>query len=156
MVGRAGTMLQVSTIVEFFIAPDDRSAAAVLDGGPGRVFESVEDYGNFMPFEAMVEWESILTGRSEEELLEAGEPRDVADHGPDGGCMVFAASSVLQDGLAGLDQAGLSEMCARWIQLRQEDGEDWDTELVNNMFGDLADLARTANRQALTLYCWMA
>ncbi|WP_256122569.1 hypothetical protein [Streptomyces sp. LUP47B] len=45
----------MSTIVEFFAAPDDASAALVLQTGPRRAFESLS-FGNFDPEEGVVEW----------------------------------------------------------------------------------------------------
>ncbi|MFF7209419.1 hypothetical protein ACFZAU_02650 [Streptomyces sp. NPDC008238] len=63
----------MSAIVEFFVAPGDETAAAVVVGGPGGAFESLK-YGNFDAEEALIEWEGIVTGRSFGELVDAGVP----------------------------------------------------------------------------------
>ncbi|MGV9892759.1 hypothetical protein [Streptomyces sp. NPDC003395] len=89
----------MSIIVEFFAAPDDASAALVLQAGPRRAFESLS-FGNFDPEEAVVEWECLLAGGSFEELVDAGEPRIVAGQSDDR-CVVFAISPRLSAALAG-------------------------------------------------------
>jgi hypothetical protein len=45
----------MSTIVEFFVAPDDDAVVAVADRGPDGVYEAAS-YGNFIPALAMDGW----------------------------------------------------------------------------------------------------
>jgi hypothetical protein len=141
----------MSIIIEFFIAPDDASAAGIEDRGPIGAFESVE-YGNFDAVEAMVEWEAIFTGQSFEALVSAGEPRMISEgDGP----LVFVASAALQGALADATPDRLTEVGELWIEVRAEDGEPFDPEMVDGLLGDLADLARTARTRDHSLYCWM-
>jgi hypothetical protein len=145
----------MSIIIEFFMAPDDTSAAGIVDRGPTGVFDSLAA-GNFDATEAVIEWESIFTGQSFEALVSADEPRVVADPGDGDGPLVFAASSALQEALAGAAPARLAEIGELWIQERAEEGEVFDPEMVGGLMGDLADLARTAAARGHSLYCWMS
>jgi hypothetical protein len=144
----------VSIIVEFFVAPDDASAALVLPTGPRRAFESLS-FGNFDPEEAVVEWECLLTGWSLEELVEADEPRVVAGQDNDG-CVVFAISPRLSAALAGAERSELQAVAASWVARRAEDGEVVDVEIAEAILGDLAALAGGARRRGRGVYCWVA
>ncbi|MFD0272253.1 hypothetical protein ACFVGY_37685 [Streptomyces sp. NPDC127106] len=144
----------MSILVKFFVAPDDASAARVLQTGPGRAFESLS-FGNFDPEEAVVEWEHLLVGASFEELIEAGEPRVIAGQ-DDEGCVVFAISARLSAALAHADRSRLRAVATSWAQLRMEDGESIDTEIADAVVLDLADLAGSARRQSQRIYCWVA
>ncbi|WP_406837889.1 hypothetical protein ACICHK_19255 [Streptomyces sp. AHU1] len=144
----------VSVIVEFFAAPDDTSSALALQAGPGRAFESLS-FGNFDPEEAVVEWECLLVGGSFEELVEAGEPRIVADQDDDG-CVVFALSPRLSAALAGAERSELADVAASWAAKRAEDGEVIDVEVADVILGELAALVSGARRQGRSVYCWVA
>jgi hypothetical protein len=79
----------VSSIIEFFVAPDDSAAAGVAKRGPGGRYESAT-YRNFSVWSTLVEWESILASRSLVELMTSGGPDVVA--GSDGFPVVLVAS----------------------------------------------------------------
>ncbi|MFE3143132.1 hypothetical protein [Streptomyces scopuliridis] len=143
----------MSIIVEFFVAPDDASAALALQTGPGRI-ESLT-FGNFDPEEAVVEWECLLAGGSFGELVEAGEPRIVADQG-DGGCVVFALSARLSTALADAERSQLRDIAVSWAAQRAEDGEAIDTEIADGILSDLATLVGSARRRSQGVYCWAA
>ncbi|MFI1471034.1 hypothetical protein [Streptomyces wuyuanensis] len=144
----------MSSIVKFFVAPDDTSAALTLQAGPGRASESLS-FGNFDPEEAVVEWECLLSGGSYEELVEAGEPRIVA--GEDyGGGVVFAISPGLSTALADAEQPRLRDVAASWVQLRAEEGESIDAEIASAIVIDLAALVGSARRRSQGVYCWVA
>ncbi|MER7106894.1 hypothetical protein [Streptomyces sp. NPDC000229] len=144
----------MSIIVEFFAALDDASAALVLENGPRRSFESLS-FGNFDPEEAVVEWECLLAGGSFEELVEAGEPRIVADQDDDG-CVVFAISPRLSAALAEAERSELKDAAGAWSLQRAEDGEVIGTEVAFVILGDLAALVSSARRQGQGVYCWVA
>ncbi|MFB7373122.1 hypothetical protein ACFC0D_25105 [Streptomyces sp. NPDC056222] len=143
----------MSSIVEFFVAPDDASAALALRTGPRRAFESLS-FGNFDADEAVVEWECLLAHGSFEELVEAGEPRSVAQD--DSGCVVFALSPRLSAALAEADHSRLQNVAVAWSLQRAEDGEVIDTEIARVILGDLAALVSTARRRGQDVYCWVA
>lgn len=140
--------------MEFFIARDDVVAALVLGGGPGPSLESVS-CGNFDPEEAVIEWESLFTGRSFEDLVDADEPRIVAGQ-EDDDCVVFAFSDRLVSVLRAADEPWIGEVAGLWSQLRDEDGEALDVEVAGAILGDLARLARAAEGQSSGVYCWVA
>ncbi|OCC07929.1 hypothetical protein [Streptomyces sp. PTY087I2] len=144
----------MSIIVEFFVAPDDTAAALALRNGPGEACESLS-LGNFDPVGAVVEWQSLLTDRSFEDLVDAGEPRVVVAQ-DDGGCFVFALSPDLFTALAQAEQPTLRDAAASWVQLRAEEGEIIDTDIAGAIVGDLAALAGSARRQGQGVYCWVA
>ncbi|WP_329549813.1 hypothetical protein OG548_44215 [Streptomyces sp. NBC_01356] len=143
----------MSIIVEFFVAPDDASAALTLQTGPGRV-ESLS-FGNFDPEEAVVDWECLLAGGCFEELVEAGEPHIVADQG-DGGCVVFAISARLSAALADAERSQLRDVAVLWAAQRAQDGEVIDTETADGILSDLATLVSSARRRSQGVYCWVA
>ncbi|MER7485620.1 hypothetical protein ABTY20_06840 [Streptomyces sp. NPDC126497] len=145
----------MSIIVKFFVAPSHEAAAAVVDGGPERTFESLE-YGNFDAEEALIEWESIFSGRSFEELVAADEPEAVAEPDDGEGPMVFAVPRALQDALAAADRSRLAEVGRLWIQERAADGEAFDQEIATRILSDLAGLARDIGGRDHRLYCWTA
>ncbi|MEV6193092.1 hypothetical protein AB0M19_11895 [Streptomyces sp. NPDC051920] len=144
----------MSTIVDFFAAPDDASAARVLHTGPRHGFEPLS-FGNFDPEEAAVEWECLLAGGSFEDLVEAGGPRLVAGHDDDGS-VVFALSPRL---FAALAEAGRSELegaAISWVALRAEDGEDIGRDIASVILDELAALVRSARHQGHGVYCRVA
>lgn len=145
---------RVSIIVESFAAPDDASAALVLQTGPQRAFESLA-FGNFDPEEAVVEWECLLASGSFEELVDAGEPRLIAGQDDDG-CVVFAISPRLSAALAEAERSELKDAAVAWSLQRAEDGEVIDTEIAFVILGDLAALVSSARRQGQGVYCWVA
>ncbi|GAB2697525.1 hypothetical protein [Kitasatospora kifunensis] len=145
----------MSIIIKFFIAPDDTSAASSVDSGPDGVPGSLT-CGNFDASEAVIEWESLLTGQSFEVLVASDEPHAVADLGDEGGPLLFVVSHSLQGALTGASTDRLAEVGELWIQERAAEGEVFDPEMVGELLSDLADLARTADRRGHSLYCWMA
>ncbi|MGE7440023.1 MULTISPECIES: hypothetical protein [Kitasatospora] len=145
----------MSIIIKFFAAPDRDAAAAVVEGGPDGVFDSLM-YGNFDAEEALIEWESLFTGRSFEELVEADVPDVVADPGDGEGPLVLVVSLALQDALAAADGPRLTEVSWQWVQERAEDGEVFAPETAAWILTGLAELARTIGDREDRLYCWMA
>jgi hypothetical protein len=145
----------VSVIIKFFSSPDDASAASIVDSGPDSAFGSL-NCGNFDASEAVIEWESLLTGQSFEALVASDGPHTVVDLGEEGGPLLFVVSAALQGALAGASAARLGEVGGLWIEERAAGGEAFDPEMVEELLGDLADLARTAEVRSHGLYCWMA
>ncbi|MCW6007411.1 hypothetical protein K1W54_23110 [Micromonospora sp. CPCC 205371] len=102
----------MSSIIEFFVAPDDAAAVSVAVNGPSGSFESAT-YGNFDVWSTLEEWEGILTSRSIEELVTSGGPNVVA--GGDGSPVVLAAPPDLARALAAADDHMLSSAAERWV-----------------------------------------
>ncbi|MDX3234468.1 hypothetical protein PV392_01935 [Streptomyces sp. ME03-5709C] len=146
----------MSIIVRFFAAPRHEAAAAVVAGGPGRSFASLE-YGSFAAEEALIEWEGIVTGRSVDELVGDNVPETVAAAGDWEGPVVLAVSRALHGGLAAADSSRPAEIGDLWIRGRAADGERVDREIATEMLGGLARLARGIGGQdGHRLYCRLA
>ncbi|MFJ8015573.1 hypothetical protein [Streptomyces sp. NPDC096339] len=143
----------MSTIVEFFAAPDDMSAASFLRTGPGRA-ESLS-FGNFDPEEAVVEWECLLAGGGFEDLVEAGEPRTVADEDDDGP-VIFAISPRLTAALADAERTELRDAADSWAARRADDGEVIGADIAEVILNDLAALVSHARRRGQGVYCRVA
>ncbi|MEV6212389.1 hypothetical protein [Kitasatospora sp. NPDC051914] len=143
----------MSVIITFFTAPGHEAAAAVVERGPGGIFES-RTWGNFDPEEALIEWESLLTGRSLDNLLDDGEPETVADLDDGQGPVVLAASRTLQEALTRTDRSRLVRTSQLWVEHRASEGEAIDQEIAEEILQSLADLARSAHGHDDRLYCW--
>jgi hypothetical protein len=150
--GTDGHHAWMSIIIKFFMAPDNAAATGVLDSGPEGVLESLI-LGNFDVHGATIEWESILTGRSFEELVSMDEPRIVAE--ADSGSLVFAVSSALRDGLGAADDALLNDLAIEWSRREAEKGSEFELDVARLILGEVADLARSTSRRGYDLYCWM-
>ena len=101
----------MSSIIRFFIAPDDAAAAGVPRSGTARGPETVE-LGNFDPQEMLDDWETAFLARDAGEIAEGGRPvvgggaRDVP---AEGSGVLIAMSPDLATDLAEADEARLTE-----------------------------------------------
>ncbi|MFF2819365.1 hypothetical protein ACFVT9_28060 [Kitasatospora cineracea] len=145
----------MSIIIKFFVAPNRDAAAAVVEGGPEGIFDSLT-YGNFDAEEALIEWESIFTGQSFAQLADADVPEVVADPEDGEGPLVFLVSAALQDALASADDLRLAEVSQRWVQERAEDRDVFDPEISAGILKGLAELASRIDDRKDRLYCWTA
>lgn len=134
----------MSSIVEFFIAPDDDAAAAVAGHGPDGVTE-VARYGNFDPVTTMGQ------RRSSFGIVRADGPRIIAG---DGRPLVLAVPASLQAALAAADEEQLAEAATRWAGLPAGDGEEIHPEFASDMLSQVASLARIATHRGHRLYYW--
>ncbi|MFE1837818.1 hypothetical protein [Streptomyces sviceus] len=107
------------------------------------------------PEEAVVEWERLFAGVSFEQLVEADEPRLVADQADDG-CFVLAISPRLSAALAEAERSELTDVAVAWSFQRAEDGEVTAPEIAEVILSDLAALVSSARRQGQNVYCWGA
>ena len=140
----------MSSIIIFFVAPDDEAAATVVDDGPDGTFESVT-FGNFDADLALLEWDSLLTGRSFDDLLRASAPGVITDE--DDGALIVAASVELQQALARASAADLESVAQSWAAERAAEGEPIDPELAGEILTELGRLSRTAEHR---VYCWVS
>jgi hypothetical protein len=140
----------MSSIIRFFVAADDEAAEAQVDGGPDADHESVT-YGNFDADLALLEWDSLLTGRSFDDVLAASASAVIADE--DDGAQVVAASVELQQALSRASAAELDRAARQWAADRAAEGEPIDPELATEILGAVGRLARTEEQR---LYCWIS
>jgi hypothetical protein len=146
----------MSSIIRFFIAPDDTAAAGMPRSGPARGLETVE-LGNFDPVGMLNDWETAFLARDADEIAEGGRP--VVGGGvrvvpADGGGVLIAVSPDLTADLAEADEARLTEVRARWMQLQSLEGEELDPVLAAELLADIAGLAALANERGHGVYCW--
>nr|WP_240982531.1 hypothetical protein [Streptomyces sp. S3(2020)] len=118
---------------------------------PGPAHEPLS-VGNFDVEEAVVEWECLLVGTTFEDLVDAGEPRTVADRDEDE-CLVFALSPRLCAALAAAEESRLRDVARSWVEWRARDGEVFEPEIAHGIVGDLAALAGRAGRSEQGVYC---
>lgn len=168
----------MGVIFDYFIAPDDGAAAAVIDrvGGPGSAGTSpardvpTGDHGaesgagggtlptvadaGFDPVVQATTLEALLTRRAYDDLTKVpGWGRVVASR--DGGEQtVVAMSSTLVDALASVDDATLSEAVVPWSQTEEFWGAG-DPDALLPVVRDLAGLARRATPAGHRMYCWV-
>lgn len=141
----------MSSIIKFFVAPDNAAAASVVESGPGPGFESVT-YGNFDVWSTLEEWESLLMDRDLDELIAGGGPDVVSgDDTP----LVLLVPPDLTKALADAGGETLGRTAERWIELRSEEGEAIDDDLAHGLVGEVAALAANAARTKSSLYCWI-
>jgi hypothetical protein len=144
----------VSEYIGFFVAPRDSAAAAVRNRGPASAFATVP--GSFFDADdAVVAWESSLTGRSIEELWAAGRPRMVAPMHNDGSA-VFALADELTARLVSADPARLRTLATQWSAEVRRDGDELDADVALRVVVGVAGLAREAVRTGRSVYCWVA
>jgi hypothetical protein len=147
----------VSIIVEFFIAPDDEAAVSIAEHGPTGTFE-VAEYGNFVPDLWLAELEEAFQERDWDQVAEFGytAPRILGGVRTLTGESPFAVamSRELMGALAGADQERLDAAFHRWSLIMAADGEEVDPALAEDLLGELAAMAREADKRGHWLYCW--
>jgi hypothetical protein len=80
-----------------------------------------------------------------------GGARDVPT---DGGGVLSAMSSDLAAQLAEADEARLTQVRARWIQLHALEGEELDPVWAAELLADITAFAGRANERGHGVYCW--
>jgi hypothetical protein len=145
---------QVSIPIRFFSAPDDASAAEALDRDPESVTETaVRD--RFLASSAMIEWETILTGRGSEDHARAARPRVVADDRPRSSSKIFAASPELRAALAAADPERITEVARQWMdEYGAQHGSFVPGEVCRILY-EMSGLARSADAERVGVYFWM-
>ncbi|GAA1031327.1 hypothetical protein GCM10009557_26340 [Virgisporangium ochraceum] len=144
----------VSAFIEFFVASDDRVAAAVQYRGPASAFPTVS--GSFFYAEdAVLAWESSFTGRSVKELSAGGKPRMVAPWVNDGSG-VFVLSDELTAHLLRAGRARLQALATEWSTAVVRDGDDLDVDEALRVVVGVTALARAAAESGQLVYCWAA
>ncbi|MET8978047.1 hypothetical protein ABZX85_20780 [Streptomyces sp. NPDC004539] len=144
--------------IVFFLAPDDKTAAATYRKGPGPAFESVTC--RFIePDSAMAEWDMYFQHPSAElppveRLLEQPWPEWVVTPMNDG-VEILALPQRLTRALADAGPAELEELAGRWsARLRAADGDDMTDDDLPAVLKGVARLALSAVRTGGGVYSW--
>lgn len=139
----------VGVMYDYFAAPSDEVAAAVLDGGPAHL-EPVATKG-LDPVVVMGKLEALLTGRAYDDVVDDERSALLLAMEGDGEVLVLAVTDGLRDGL---DRAsGLSEIAAAWAQA--EELSESDPQQLAGVLGELQALAKKAVSKGERLYCWV-
>jgi hypothetical protein len=146
----------MAILCDYFAAKSDDAAAAVLDleagptsapGHPSVQLPGVE------PTLTMQTLEELLTGRSEDEVMENPRQGEIVADGPSG-AMIVAITEELRTALANADDETLRRVAVDWSATEEMDGSDPSD--VTDALLDLADLARRATDRNEQLYCWLS
>ncbi|WP_162599738.1 hypothetical protein [Nocardioides solisilvae] len=135
---------------DWFLAPDDASAAAALTPG-ATSYRTLADT-RIDPVAQGGSLDELLTGRSFEQV--AADPRWGARLavGDGGERLVLTVTDALVDALAAADDARLAEVAVPWAAT-EEFGGAVTPETLRVQLRLLADLARAARRAGGSLYC---
>ncbi|KAB1988165.1 hypothetical protein [Streptomyces triticiradicis] len=144
--------------IVFFLAPDDKTAAATRLRGPGAAFKSVTC--RFVePDSAIAEWDMYFEEPSAEvppvERLHGWTWPEWVTAPLNDGVEVFALPERLTRALAGASPAELEELAGRWTaRLRSQDGDDMTDDDLLEVLRGVARLAESAVDTGGGLYSW--
>lgn len=145
---------QVSIPIRFFSAPDDASAAEVLDRDPESVTETAVR-SRFLGSSALLEWETILTGRDPKAQAQASR-LIVADDRPRSSSKIFAASPELRAALAAADRERLTEVADQWMEQYGGSHGSFEPGEVRKILYEMSGLVRSADAERVGVYFWMS
>jgi hypothetical protein len=168
--GIPDTVVTVGVLCDYFTAPSDEAAAATIDwdGGPSRPdlqkrgvlrrskgpepLPTVE-FGGVEPTVQMGTLDEILTGTPFGEVLADPTAAIIAER--DGGeRLVVRLSTRLQAALAVADADRLKDAAVPWAATAEFFGLG-DPEELGDRLVELSALARSAERRAQRMYCWL-
>jgi hypothetical protein len=146
-------------ICDYFAAPDDAVASATIDwdGGPAHPPEGSSPLPtvampDLEPAVKMRRLESILTGRSYDEVAPCGAPLAMRGGGER---LVFRLSDELSNGLARAADADIRDIAGTWSRTPEFWGRA-DLELLVAMLMSFSALIREALPRGNSIYCWLA
>ncbi|WP_456845973.1 hypothetical protein [Cellulomonas sp. P5_C6] len=173
----------MSVLCEYFAAPSDAAAAAVVDrlggpadasgapvtktrgffhrkaepvhvpGGPVVAYPTV-DGGGIEPVVQLATLEEILTGRSYDDVIDGLEEGNVVAERDGGQRLVVRLTPTLTAALVDSSADTLAAAALPWSQTEEFWGEA-DPAPLAGFLGRLADLARGAREAGDTLYCFV-
>lgn len=139
----------MGVMYDYFAAPSDEVAAAVLDGGPVHL-EPVETK-SLDPVVVMGKLEALLTGRPYDDVVDDERSAQLLAMEGDGEVLVLTVTDGLRDGLAQANE--LPEIAAAWAEAEELSG--WDPQQLAGVLGELQALAKKAVSKDERLYCWV-
>lgn len=172
----------MGVLYDYFAAPDDEAAAAVIDrvGGPGapgspgsgtsrggglfrRRAPAAEPVGPAYPtlFDTGIDpvvqcgtLEELLTGRAYEDVEEDPRSGRALAVRDEGERLVLTLTDGLVAALAGAGPEDLASVADPWAQT-EEFGGAGDPRALTALLGQMATLARDARSRGDNLYCWV-
>ena len=141
----------MGVLSDYFAAPDDAAAGAVIDEGPAGIFDTVTTKIDCVVELAYVE--ELLGGRSVDEQLDDPRTGGLVEQRDEGQRLVLTVSHAMQVALASAPDAELPQIACEWAQA-EEFGGGADPADLESVLRDLRTLAQTATERTLGLYCW--
>ncbi|GII65289.1 hypothetical protein Skr01_53740 [Sphaerisporangium krabiense] len=140
----------MNKIVDFFVTTRP-NAAGVLGSGPRRSFPTASSCG-FDAEEALLDWESHLTGRSFDDLADDDLPEIVADGEND--AVILALSDALVSALGAASNPRMDELAQWWAEEKARDGLALDPFTALDILRRVTDLIRQKRSPGESVYCW--
>ncbi|QFG24506.1 hypothetical protein [Actinomadura sp. WMMB 499] len=143
---------------DYFAAPDDLAAVAVLDepGGPGAAAFDAVPLKGVDPVVVIARLEAILTGCTYGEAAERPRSGTLLSPPDAESAFVVAVTDTLRDALASAAEAALREAGPAWAGTDEMRADGVSAEGATEAAMLLADLARRATSNGMRLYCWWA
>lgn len=146
-------------LCDYFAAPSDEVAAAVIDmeAGPAFAADSALEALEFTGVDPAVQMgtlEALLTGVPYDQVIRAPRQGDAVAVRNEGEEVVVTLTESLQAALATADAGRLAEVARDWSQTAEFWGAA-DLEWLTERLGALSALARNASRRGDRLYCWL-
>ncbi|WP_341719573.1 hypothetical protein QQG74_07570 [Micromonospora sp. FIMYZ51] len=142
----------MSVIVKFFVAMQEDAQAALERGPMGSL--PVVEFGNFDAEEALLDWESRLTGYSFEELIARGHPEVVGEN--DSGSLVLRLSEDLVMSLSVMDRLQVRELSDWWAEEKVSNGTAIDPAVAEEIVRQLVMLVQLNSKDDASVYCWIS
>jgi hypothetical protein len=139
----------MSNIIKFFVTTRTQALAA-LTAGPDTSIR-VATFGNFDAEEALLEWESHLTGRSFDALVAEDLPEVVAEI--EDGPVVLALSAELTEALTSQNRS-IDELAHWWVDEKADDGMEIEPLIASEILQELVDLINQEREAGEHVYCW--
>jgi hypothetical protein len=146
----------MSLLTDYFAAPDDATAAGVLDiaGGPAAApqgWPTIRLVG-LEPVVTMGALEQFLTRRPYQSVVDnPRQGRVLADRGE---AMVVTVTDELRAALAAADRSALTEVADVWAACEELDSSD-PIAMAEALIA-LAGLCRGAQTRGEPVYCWLS
>ncbi|MFI6550544.1 hypothetical protein ACIBO9_45630 [Streptomyces prunicolor] len=139
----------MSNIIKFFVTTRDHALAALAAGPDASI--RVATFGNFDAEEALLEWESHLTGRSFNALVGEDTPEVVAEI--EDGPIVLALSAELTEALTSQNRS-IDELARWWVSEKADDGMELEPLIASEILHELVDLINQEREVGKDVYCW--
>lgn len=150
----AAATIAAVPLADYFSAPDDEAALAVLrtEGGPTRTGHDPVRLRGVDPVLALVRLEAAVTGCGHEEAGARPCGGQVLSDPEDGPPFVVAVTDTPREALAHAGEDDLARAAAQWRASGEPPGLTEET--ASGALTALSTLARRAHDRGHRLYCW--
>jgi len=145
----------MGNLYDYFAAQDDETAAGTLEDSPDPNRFEVIDVKGIDPAVQLGTLEALLRGIAYAEVT--AQPRHsmlISNPGAESRWVV-TLTDTLRDALADATAEQLVQVAVPWSHTEEFSGRG-DADLLADLLGRFADLARNARARHDRLYCWMS